>query len=290
MYKFKLNTAKYRTLKTLIHVRSLSPLLLILAALAISCNQHKGGEAMVGEETSDGGYVLDDYGAIIRGDLSEKNIALVFTGDTFADGGATIIETLRQRDIRASFFFTGNFYANPAFRQLIVDLKEEAHYLGAHSDKHLLYADWSKRDSLLVTEEEFKEDLLSNYKKMESFDIRQGDARWFLPPYEWYNATIARWTRDLGFVLVNFSPGTKSAADYTFPEMGERYVSSEVIYESILNRAQADPHGLNGFILLVHIGSDPRRTDKFYNKLGLLLTTLKSDGYNFVTIDELLET
>ena len=86
MYKFKLNTAKYRTLKTLIHVRSLSPLLLILAALAISCNQNKGGEAMAGEETSDGGYVLDDYGAIIRGDLSEKNIALVFTGDTFADG------------------------------------------------------------------------------------------------------------------------------------------------------------------------------------------------------------
>ena len=34
--------------------------------------------------------------------------------------------------------------------------------------------------------------------------------------------------------LVNFSPGTRSNADYTYPEMGNKYVSSDAIMKSIL--------------------------------------------------------
>ena len=125
-----------------------------------------------------------------------KKIALVFTGDSFGDGGATIRQTLEERNVKASFFLTGNFYSNASYQSLInhlSDLKDGGHYLGAHSDKHLLYADWTNRDSLLVTKEEFKDDILANYQRMASFGIEWSDARWFLPPYEWYNATIAQW-------------------------------------------------------------------------------------------------
>lgn len=235
-----------------------------------------------------GRFVVDGQGAIIRGDVSEKQIALVFTGDEFADGGPTILKTLGSNQVPGSFFLTGNFYQNKSFQKLIRDLKQAGHYLGAHSDKHLLYADWTKRDSLLVTEQEFKTDLKSNYKRMASFGITKEDAPFFLPPYEWYNSVIASWTRQLGLQLVNFSPGTRSNADYTYPGMGNRYISSEDIYRSIMRYEEKDPHGLNGFILLVHIGTDPRRTDKFYNKLDALLKELKSKDYEFVTIRELL--
>jgi len=230
----------------------------------------------------------DAHGAIIRGDVSKKQIALVLTGDEFADGGNTIVKTLEKHHVHASFFLTGNFYANPAFQDLITTLKEYGHYLGAHSDKHLLYADWVKRDSLLVNEEEFKRDLQANYERMADFGIEKSDAPYFLPPYEWYNATIARWTRHLGLQLVNFSPGTRSPADYTYPQMGSRYVATNEIYQSIMDRERSDPNGLNGFILLIHIGTDPRRTDKFYNKLDDLLTDLEKKKYRFVTISELL--
>ena len=237
----------------------------------------------------DGGtLVFDNYGAIIRGDVSEKKMALVLTGDTFADGGEIVLQSLRKHRVKASFFLTGNFYAAPDCQQLIRDLKKDGHYLGAHSDKHLLYADWARRDSLLVTPQEFKRDLLANYERMASFGIREAEARWFLPPYEWYNAEVVRWTTALGMQLINFSPGTRSAADYTYPEMGDRYVSSDAIYRSILDREKTDPNGLNGFILLIHIGADPRRTDKFYYKLDRLITDLKARGYCFVTVDELL--
>jgi hypothetical protein len=46
---------------------------------------------------------------------TEGAIALVFTGDEFADGGDLIASTLRQQNIKASFFFTGRFYKNPDF-------------------------------------------------------------------------------------------------------------------------------------------------------------------------------
>ena len=232
--------------------------------------------------------VIDAHGAIIRGDVSKKQIALVFTGDEFADGGNEIRKCLRRNNIKGSFFLTGNFYKNPAFSGLIKDLKKDGHYLGAHSDKHLLYADWTKRDSLLVSRKQFTEDLLENYKHMERFGVKPSDALYFIPPFEWYNSTIAQWTSELGFRLINFSPGTRSAADYTYPEMGDRYLSSDDIYRSVIQREETDPHGLNGFILLVHIGTDPRRKDKFYNRLDDLVAALKSRHYTFVSITELL--
>ncbi|CAN5162186.1 hypothetical protein BH23BAC1_BH23BAC1_28070 [soil metagenome] len=232
--------------------------------------------------------LIDEHGAMIRGDVSKKELTLVFSGDEFADGGEIIRSTLHNHDAKAAFFLTGNFYQNPAFKSLIINLKKDGHYLGAHSDQHLLYADWTNRDSLLVSKKEFTRDLNNNYKRMEKFGIKKENASYFLPPYEWYNAQIAKWTREAGLQLINFTPGTRSTADYTFPEMNERYRSSEKIYNSIIDYEKEDPNGLNGFILLIHIGTDPRRTDKFYDKLDDLLTFLKNNNYKMVSLRELL--
>lgn len=231
---------------------------------------------------------FDKYGAIIRGDTSKKEIALVFTGDEFADGGELIRNVLSGHKMKASFFLTGNFYSNKSFHALIRSLKNDGHYLGAHSDKHLLYAPWTNRDSLLVTEKQFTEDLENNYHRIKKFGIEKEEARWFLPPYEWYNAAIVKWADALGLQLINFTPGTRSTADYTYPEMGKSYRNSEEIYQSIIQYEENNPKGLNGFILLIHIGTDPRRTDKFYNRLDAMLTELEKRGYSFLRVDALL--
>lgn len=233
--------------------------------------------------------VIDQYGAIVRGDSTRKEIALVFTGDEFADGGETILTTLAKHKIKAGFFLTGNFYSNPNFKKLITDLKKEGHYLGPHSDKHLLYADWTKRDSLLIPQHTFTLDILNNFERMAPFGIQRSDVTFFIPPFEWYNSKIVKWSTSLNLQLINFTPGTRSTADYTYPEMESKYVSSDVIYQSILNREAKYKNGLNGFILLTHIGTDPRRMDKFYNKLDQLITELKKRKYTIVNINELLK-
>ncbi|RZK39941.1 MAG: cellulase [Pedobacter sp.] len=227
-------------------------------------------------------------GAITRGSKEEKKIAIVFTGDQFADGGKIIQSTLKEQNIKASFFLTGNFYKNPSFSPLIKSLKKDGNYLGAHSDAHLLYNDWTKRDSLLVSKAQFEADLNANYDAMKKFGISKEAAPYFLPPYEWYNQQVADWTRDMGLQLINFTPGTRSTADYTFPDMGKSYKSSDEIYKSIIDCAEK-AEGLNGFILLLHIGTDPKRSDKFYDKLPELIQYLKKEGYQMVKVDELLE-
>ena len=135
-----------------------------------------------------------------------------------------------------------------------------------------------------MSKEEFSTDLLANYSAMESFGIKKRDARYFIPPYEWYNDSISEWTTQLGIQLINFSPGTRSTADYTTPDL-KNYRSSEEIMQSI----KAKGNDLNGFILLLHIGTDPGRTDKFYQRLDELIEFLRSRKYEMVRVDELLD-
>jgi peptidoglycan/xylan/chitin deacetylase (PgdA/CDA1 family) len=234
--------------------------------------------------------VQTDRGAIIRGNTSAKRLSLVFTGDEFGDGIGFIAKTLKRKQVQGSFFLTGNFYRDERFKQGVRQLIRDGNYLGSHSDKHLLYCDWVKRDSLLVTKQQFEQDLEAAYAELQQLNIDRKQTAYFLPPYEWYNGQIASWTKELGLQLVNFTPGTRSAADYTYPEMGVRYVNSERIMQSILDYEQKDRNGLNGFILLIHIGTDPRRKDKFYTRLPELINALKNKGYSFVKIDQLLMT
>ncbi len=224
--------------------------------------------------------------AITRGDTTRRRLAIVFTGHEFADGGGHIAAVLKKCKAPASFFLTGTFYENPAFGSLIRRLKNDGHYLAGHSGRHLLYCDWAKRDSLLVTRRQFEEDLALNYRAM----ARHGIAapHYFLPPYEWYNDSIVQWTAALGLQLVNFSPGTRSTADYTYPEMGKSYRSSEEIMKSVTDFENQRPAGLNGFLLLVHIGTDPRRIDKFYLQLEKLIRYLQGKQYELVTVPRLL--
>jgi endoglucanase len=213
---------------------------------------------------------------------------LVFTGHEFAEGGNFIASTLKEENIKASFFFTGSFYRNPQFWPVIRQLKRDNQYLGAHSDDHLLYCDWQDRKKLLVTKDQFMIDLLNNYGQMTMFKVEREDAPFFLPPYEWYNDTISAWTKKMGFQLINYTPGTLSHADYTTLK-DKNYRSSETIYKSIVNYEQAKPAGLNGFILLMHIGAGSDRTDKFYSRLPALIKHFKQKGYQFQTVDKLLK-
>jgi peptidoglycan/xylan/chitin deacetylase (PgdA/CDA1 family) len=151
-----------------------------------------------------------------------------------------------------------------------------------------LYCDWTKRDSLLVTNQQFKSDLEKNYDELKRFGISKSSAHFFLPPYEWYNDSIATWTKKMGLQLVNYTPGTLSHADYTTPDE-KNYRNSEVIYQSILDYEKKYSSGLNGFVLLMHIGTDAKRADKFYYHLPQLLQWLKEQGYQPVRIDELLK-
>lgn len=226
------------------------------------------------------GLVTDPFGALIRKNFNRKEIYLIFSADEYGEGLDHILNVLSDNKAKASFFLTGNFVRDRKNSNILRRIEKDGHFVGPHSDKHLLYATWEKRDSLLVTKDMFQSDLKSNYRELEKHKVTVPDSRYFLAPYEWYNSAIASWTADMGVKLINFTPGTGTNADYTTPDM-QNYISSEKLIERLKNFESSEKDGLNGAFVLIHPGTHPDRTDKFYNRLDEIIKYFSAKGYSF---------
>ncbi len=227
-------------------------------------------------------------GPLVRADAGEsRRIALLFTGHEFAEGATTILDELARRRLRASFFLTGDFLRREEFAPLVRRMVSEGHYLGPHSDKHLLYAGWEASRPTLVTREVFRRDVEDNLAELRRFGVDVSALRSWVPAYEWFNDDIVAWSEALGLRVITFTRGTRANADYT-GEDDTNFVPSDAIIASILAR-EREPDGLDGFLLLMHVGSGPGRRDKLHDRLGGLLDELLRRGYRFVRVDELLK-
>jgi peptidoglycan/xylan/chitin deacetylase (PgdA/CDA1 family) len=226
-----------------------------------------------------------DHGAVVRGDLLQKRISLIFTGGDFGEGTGPVLDTLAKLQIKAGIFVTGAFLGQADRRQLMERAVQEGHYVGPHSDQHPLYCPWDDREKSLISHTEFTNDLKKNIADLKHFGALSSGPVLFIPPYEWFNADQVKWAQELGVQLFNFSPGSGSNRDY-MPESDPKFISSQAILEGILSYERKDPHGLNGYILLIHLGAD--RKDKMYRLLEPLIRELRARGYEFIRIDEML--
>jgi peptidoglycan/xylan/chitin deacetylase (PgdA/CDA1 family) len=240
----------------------------------------KADLAAVGIEARDGG--------IIRGPADQRRIALIFAGHEYAEGGETILNELARHKAQASFFLTRRFLSHSDFDPLVRRLYQEGHYLGPHSTKHLVYCSVDEPKQTLVTREQFDADFTDALNSVHRIDASIKLPGYFLPPDERHNLEIAEWASNYFFATIGYTPGTRSTADCT-GEADPDFVSSKAIFDSIVAKEQQDPHGLNGCLLLLHIGSGPGRADKFHARLGELLDYLTGKGYQFVAVDELFD-
>lgn len=232
---------------------------------------------------------IKQMGAIIKSvHPTQPSVALVFTGDEYGEGLNTIQQILAKEQVKAGFFFTGRFYNNQAFAKSIKALEKAEHYLGAHSNDHLLYNDWANRNKLLVSYDSFSTDIDKNFAAMEKLGVHTQQRKLFIPPFEWWNDSIASWCNWKGLDLFSFTPGTYTNADYTWPEMGNSYQSNAALMNR-LKELVATPRKLNGNILLLHVGTDPRRKEKLYLELPIIIQLLRKNGYTIKRIDELIQ-
>jgi len=245
---------------------------------SLECEGRKGQPAVL----------RDRYGVVNRLDPESKTVYLIFSAHSdLYDGKQAIADALRAEEVAASFFFTGEFYADPQHRDWIRGLIDAGHSLGAHSDRHLLYADWNDRSKTLVTKQECLDDLAANFEKMQAFGLTREQCRSYLPPFEWYNGETVAWCEEFGLQVVNFTPRTTTFFDFTTPDTAS-YKSSETIFGELMAFESQENKGLNGAILLIHVGTEPARRDKFYNRLPQVIRLLKDKGYSFGRIADAL--
>ncbi len=237
-----------------------------------------------GAATGEREPVKDRFGAVTGFRNTGKEVYLLFSAHEYFEGVDIVLDALDRHDVKVSFFFTGDCLRDPGNKETISLIINRGHYVGPHSDAHLLYVPWDvgpERDSLLVTREEFEGDLLENIRALKPYGTGRQDVKWFLPPYEWYNREIVEWTGELGMMVVNFTPGIGTNADYTTPEMDNYRTSAEIMERLWDYEAE---NGLDGKILLIHPGVGPDRPDPLYVHLYDIIGDLKQKGYHISSL------
>ncbi|MCH5219550.1 MAG: polysaccharide deacetylase family protein [Muribaculaceae bacterium] len=207
-----------------------------------------------------------------------KSVYLIFTADSMFEGADFALTCLKEHNVKASFFFTGNFLRDsvrnsPVIKRVI----REGHYVGPHSDRHILLADWDSCRSTLVSPDSAVTDIMANIDELSSYGVMPTDVSYIVPPYEWYNAVHIKAYRDAGFIPVNPSPGFLSYRDYTTPDM-EDYFSSDSIWSNFLENIRN--RDINGEFIILHLGTQDSRTDKFYYRLPEMIDSLVARGYH----------
>ncbi|MDR3350073.1 MAG: glycoside hydrolase family 9 protein [Prevotellaceae bacterium] len=222
------------------------------------------------------GNETDARGATVKINAGKKTVHLVFPADSVFEGAEAVLKTLSKHKIKASFFLTGNCIRKHP--KAVKEIIRKGHYVGGHSDAHLLYASWDGGRQPLVSADSLTQDFRRNMSRLQQLGIDAAQLRYFLPPYEHYNAAQVRLITALGQTVINYTPGLRTAADYTTPDM-PNYLSSREIIDSLFTFEEA--HGLQGAILLIHPGTHESRTDKLYLHLDEIIGRLRKKGYAF---------
>jgi peptidoglycan-N-acetylglucosamine deacetylase len=186
-----------------------------------------------------------------------KDIAL-----TFDDGPGPytpeVLDVLERFHVRATFFAIGKmerYFSASTLRQI-----HDGDVIGDHTESHPQLATLSAHDQ----HEQLFEDIVR-------IELLGGDRpTLFRPPYGSYNATTMRELHRLRLLMVLWSADTE---DYLQPGVA-------VIEQRALEGAKP------GAILLMHDGGGNR--SQTVAALPTIITKLRKQGYNLVTVPELL--
>lgn len=223
--------------------------------------------------------VFDSYDVMVGHNTDRPVVYLIFSADSMFEGAPKALDALDERGIKANFFFTGNFLERPENESIVRRVIDSHHYVGGHSNRHILLADWAKGRPILVPEDSMLADIRANLKTLATFGIEADSCRWFLPPFEWIGPGQAKVLTDsLGLRIINPSPGIQTYRDYTTPDMAE-YASSDSIINQLFDFERRN--SLNGSFVIIHLGTQDMRTDKFYDHMPMVLDSLSSLGYSF---------
>lgn len=192
-----------------------------------------------------------------------KNIALTF--DDVPDPRFTprILEVLQAKHVHATFFIVGaRAQKHP---ELVTAIKQGGHAIGNHSYNHPQF----RKLSMAAFQKQIKK------TERTIFGITGIKPRLIRPPYGEINEEQVRWAKRNGYKIVNWDVDS----------LDWKGIGKEQVKQNVLS--QTGP----GSIILQHAGggtgSDLTGT---IEALPQIIDELRSRGYHFVTVPELIHT
>ena len=248
-------------MKNKIYKRLIVMFLLFFMLLGLNVNAYGFGFKKNGEhEQPDIGKYqqeIEGTNSYYVGNNEEKTLYLTF--DAGYDNGnlSKILDILKEKDVKATFFVTGDFITRE--KVLLQRIVSEGHIVGNHTYHH---KNITKLDSAKIKEEIF---LLNNaYKEVIGTDMPM----YFRPPEGEFNKESLLIVKSLGYSTFFWSVAYDDWN--TKQQKGVEYA-----YNKIMDNLH------NGAIILLHTVSSDNA-----NVLGKVIDDSRSLGYTFNNLDQ----
>lgn len=192
---------------------------------------------------------------IYIGDTQEKALALMFNVDWGEEIIPELLEVLKEKQVKATFFVSGRFAKK--FPEIILKISREGHEIGNHGYSHLYPNKLNLEQNIheiTATEKVFQE-------------LKIDITKIFAPPYGEHGKTVLQAADSLGYKTIMW---TLDTIDWQDP-------SPEVILKRILPKAD------HGSLILMH----PKKCT--LQALPTLITSLQNEGYLFKKVTEIIK-
>lgn len=190
---------------------------------------------------------------LVHGNADLKEVALTFD-DGPTDETRHLLDILRERDLRATFFVVGSQVSKRP--ELVRRMMDEGHEVGNHSFHH------PHLDELGLAQ--IREEIRACDDAV--FHATGARMALFRPPGMRYDDVVIRAGQDLGYVTVHWNVAAKDFTDQ----------SPEVVRDRVLGSVRP------GSVVLLHGHPDTVRA------LPEILDGLRERGYRLVTVNQML--
>ena len=200
--------------------------------------------------------ILEDNGGICLGSDLEKAIYLTIDEGYEAGYTENILNTLKQNDIKATFFITAH-YLNTA-EKLVERMINEGHIVGNHTSTHPSMPS--------ITDSEIEKEVMQlHHAVYEKFNY---EMKYIRPPKGEFNQRTLKKSQELGYKTVMWS-----FAYFDWDE--KKQPSQDEAKKMIINNFH------NGEIMLLHPNS---KTNS--EVLDYIIKEAKNQGYEFRLLDQ----
>lgn len=230
-----------------------------------------------------------------RGSVERKQVSLTFDGGSTDNAAVQILDILKENRLHVTVFLTGGFVEK--FPDITRRLVQEGHEVGNHTWNHphlTSFANNKHNETLPNVTREFLQDQLNRTAQLFEEVTGTKMAPFWRAPYGEHNAEIRQWAAELGYRHVGWTRGrswqeSMDTMDWVADTTSGAYHTAEEILAHLMAMAENEANGVNGGIILTHLGSHRQEGDHFYTVLPRLITGLREKNYALVKVSELAE-
>lgn len=190
-------------------------------------------------------------------ETDEPKISLTFDADWGNKDTEQILKILKKHKIKVTFFMTGGWV--DSYPDDVKMILAEGHDLGNHSQNH--------KNMSQLSDSEKENEIMTVHGKVK--ELTGYDMFLFRPPYGDYDSALMKAVKKCGYYTIQWNVDSLDWRDYGT--------------DSIVKTVTQNENLGNGTIILCHNGAKYTA-----EALETMITTLKSEGYQFVPLSELI--